>query len=331
MNTFVVTGRSNLAVKKATIRSEGEGDSNFIVYLTTDEFPPEMGSSLVVKVKDKTFVPHSCGGDSRAYWSLELQYIDRASAEILNGGPLPRPPKESLTMDVKPHQEVYLPNTPVKATLVLINIDSAPLTVYWGTLGDGQFRCRDTQLSFKAMLDNAEAEVLEDNITYGKAGDTELKLDLARPEGDGPFPAIVFIHGGGWYQGNRQSYRSEIQEVASRGYVAVTISYRLMQFDMAKKEATTATPVFPAQIHDAKAATRARVTQIMNLLMLAPDIQEAILFLPRVEHGRDPIHLPQVQSIALTPDWRKQRQMWTALAAAASRESSESIVEVAVR
>jgi hypothetical protein len=35
--------------------------------------------------------------------------------------------------------------------------------------------------------------------------------------------------------------------------------------------------------------TRARVCQIMNLLQLAPDIQEAILFLPRVEGGRDPI------------------------------------------
>jgi acetyl esterase/lipase len=31
-----------------------------------------------------------------------------------------------------------------------------------------------------------------------KASDTELKLDLARPQGDGPFPAIVLIHGGGW-------------------------------------------------------------------------------------------------------------------------------------
>lgn len=31
--------------------------------------------------------------------------------------------------------------------------------------------------------------VIEENITYGKAGDTELKLDLARPQGDGPFPA----------------------------------------------------------------------------------------------------------------------------------------------
>ena len=59
--------------------------------------------------------------------------------------------------------------------------------------------------------------------------------------------------------------------------------------------------------------TRARITQIMNLLMLAPDIQEAILFLPPVERGRDPIHLRQLQGIALVPHWRKQRRLWGSL------------------
>ena len=59
--------------------------------------------------------------------------------------------------------------------------------------------------------------------------------------------------------------------------------------------------------------SRARVTQIMNLLMLAPDIQEEILHLPRVVGGRDMIHLRQLQPIALVPDWRKQRRLWTAL------------------
>ena len=34
--------------------------------------------------------------------------------------------------------------------------------------------------------------------------------------------------------------------------------------------------------------TRARITQIMNILTLAPDIQEALLFLPRTTTGRDP-------------------------------------------
>ena len=102
----------------------------------------------------------------------------------------------------------------------------------------------------------APKPVVEENVVYGKAGDTDLKLDLARPEGAGPFPAIVFIHGGGWYLGDRRGYRSGIREAARRGYVAVTISYRLMQFDEAKKETATASPIFPAQIHDAKAAVR---------------------------------------------------------------------------
>ncbi len=56
--------------------------------------------------------------------------------------------------------------------------------------------------------------------------------------------------------------------------------------------------------------TRARVTQIMNLLNLAPEIQEEILFLPPVERGRDPIREWQLRPIAGVPDWRKQRRMW---------------------
>ena len=59
--------------------------------------------------------------------------------------------------------------------------------------------------------------------------------------------------------------------------------------------------------------TRARISQIANLRLLAPDIQEALLFLPRVTHGRDPVHLAQLQPIALTADWSRQRRMWLAL------------------
>lgn len=59
--------------------------------------------------------------------------------------------------------------------------------------------------------------------------------------------------------------------------------------------------------------TRARITQIMNLLNLAPDIQEAILFLPRVESGRDPIREHAIRPIAATLDWRKQRRIWASL------------------
>ena len=66
--------------------------------------------------------------------------------------------------------------------------------------------------------------------------------------------------------------------------------------------------------------TRARVTQIMNLLHLAPDIQEAILDLPRVEHGRDPITERDLRPIAAVIDWRKQRRLWRELGDRANRQ-----------
>jgi len=59
--------------------------------------------------------------------------------------------------------------------------------------------------------------------------------------------------------------------------------------------------------------TRARVTQIMNLLHLSPDIQDELLHLPRVTSGRDPITEPKLRAIASIPDWRKQRKAWKAL------------------
>ena len=59
--------------------------------------------------------------------------------------------------------------------------------------------------------------------------------------------------------------------------------------------------------------SRARVSQVMNLLSLAPDLQEAVLFLPRTVRGRDPIPLWRLQPIASTLAWRQQRRLWAGL------------------
>jgi hypothetical protein len=55
--------------------------------------------------------------------------------------------------------------------------------------------------------------------------------------------------------------------------------------------------------------TRARLSQVMNFLNLAPDIQEAILFLPPVTKGQDPIYERQLRPIMAVLDWKKQRRM----------------------
>ena len=49
--------------------------------------------------------------------------------------------------------------------------------------------------------------------------------------------------------------------------------------------------------------------QIMLLLDLAPDIQEQILFLPRIQHARDSFEETDIHPISRTLDWRKQRRM----------------------
>jgi hypothetical protein len=78
-----------------------------------------------------------------------------------------------------------------------------------------------------------------------------------------------------------------------------------------------------AEIASLGGVTRARVTQVMNLLHLAPDIQEQILFLPRVETGRDPVILRDLQPMISPVDWRKQRKKWRDLVGGVPRPQSD--------
>ena len=56
--------------------------------------------------------------------------------------------------------------------------------------------------------------------------------------------------------------------------------------------------------------SRARVTQIMDLLLLAPEIQEEILFLPVVERGKDLITERSMRQIAAESSWLSQHRFW---------------------
>ncbi len=65
-----------------------------------------------------------------------------------------------------------------------------------------------------------------------------------------------------------------------------------------------------AELARAGCITRARATQIMNLLHLAPDIQEAILDLPPVVQGREPVTERDLRPIAAEVCWGRPREMW---------------------
>ena len=90
------------------------------------------------------------------------------------------------------------------------------------------------------------------NVVYRSVGDRDLAMDVATPAGEGPFPAIVFIHGGGWIMGHRQFYGDMLKTAAARGFVAATITYRLAK----TTEEGGSEDGFPAPLLDVKAAIR---------------------------------------------------------------------------
>ena len=80
---------------------------------------------------------------------------------------------------------------------------------------------------------------------YSRIGSRQLLADVYVPEGRGPFPAVLVVHGGGWSGGKRTEMNFIARRLAKHRYVAVNIDYRLAPKD-----------IFPAQIHDCKEAVR---------------------------------------------------------------------------
>jgi acetyl esterase/lipase len=114
-------------------------------------------------------------------------------------------------------------------------LTTAVLLTSWGSIAWAQSQANK----------KVDVQVLRD-LVYGTGGATELKLDLAMPKnGEGPFPALLCLHGGAWKAGNRNMLEKTIEVLAGRGYVGVTASYRLAPESK-----------FPAQIEDCKAAVR---------------------------------------------------------------------------
>lgn len=112
--------------------------------------------------------------------------------------------------------------------------------------------CVGFLLSLTCIIRTASAQrepdslIWEEGIVYSTPNGEALALNMARPKPDsGLRPAILCIHGGGFRAGKRESYDNQCKKLASKGFVAVTITYRL-----APKHQ------FPAAVHDCKAAVR---------------------------------------------------------------------------
>ena len=83
------------------------------------------------------------------------------------------------------------------------------------------------------------------NIEYGNIHGRPLLLDLHLPaEGNGPFPLVFYVHGGGWHSGNKDD-ATNLEAFIKAGYAMSAMDYRL-----------SGEAKFPAQIEDVKSALR---------------------------------------------------------------------------
>jgi len=84
------------------------------------------------------------------------------------------------------------------------------------------------------------------DLGYAAYGERILQLDLYRPSGiTDTLPAIVVIRGGGWAAGDKEGFGPVAAALAAKGFIAVSIEYR-----------DSSEAIFPAAVHDAKAAVR---------------------------------------------------------------------------
>lgn len=91
----------------------------------------------------------------------------------------------------------------------------------------------------------APSLTVERDIPFATVDGAELKLDAYRPDGPGPLPAILLVHGGGWVKGDKRGLEEDARFFAERGYVGFSVNYRLAPAFR-----------FPAQIEDVKRAVR---------------------------------------------------------------------------
>lgn len=85
---------------------------------------------------------------------------------------------------------------------------------------------------------------IDKDVEYANINGISLKADIYYPiDQSKKYPGIALVHGGGWISGSKENEKYMAQELASRGYVAIAVGYRLA--DVAK---------FPAAINDVETA-----------------------------------------------------------------------------
>lgn len=103
----------------------------------------------------------------------------------------------------------------------------------------------DPPLTGDRAADGAPAVTVHRDLMFAPHPTGDLVMDLYRPQVSGTVPVVLWIHGGGWFTGDRTLCPNLAQRASAAGLAYASIEYRL------SGEAT-----YPAQLHDVQAAVR---------------------------------------------------------------------------
>jgi len=102
-----------------------------------------------------------------------------------------------------------------------------------------------TSCGAKTTFDSAKLGTAERDVTYCTMNNLPQKMDIYYPSSGGPWPVLMYVHGGSWYQGDKaegEGWRG----MNEQGFLVVSVNYRLGDYQTK----------FPAMIEDVKCAVR---------------------------------------------------------------------------
>ncbi len=67
----------------------------------------------------------------------------------------------------------------------------------------------------------------EGAVPYRNVDERDLTLDVMVPKGEGPFPVLVYLHGGAWVWGSPATHRKLTHRLAEQGFLTLSVDYRL--------------------------------------------------------------------------------------------------------
>jgi hypothetical protein len=158
-STIHLGAKAPMQIIKATIYSENNANSNFLVFLDTTDFPADpktgaMPETIVLRIGNRAYTCSGYGGRTGMYNDMQFNIPDRNEAEVAARGLsvpciLRQPPGYKYFAEFTPAKSEFVSNEPVTVKFSIKNLDDRTMAFQ---NGGSQRGARNNQFGFRAMF-----------------------------------------------------------------------------------------------------------------------------------------------------------------------------------